>query len=975
MKTTSQTLKIISKQLEGELRFDEISKIIYATDASAYREMPLAVAIPKNKTDISKLIKFAKNNTTSLIPRGAGTSLAGQVVGKGIVVDISRHFNKVIEINTTEKWARVEPGVVLTELNMQLKPYGLMFGPETSTANRCTMGGMLGNNSCGLHSLVHGSVREHIIEVKALLSDNSEVLFHALSPTEYEEKLQLKNLEGELYRNINAILTDKKTQNEIAAQFPDPKVPRRNNGYALDVLAKMQPFNPKGEAFNFAKLLAGSEGTLAFTTEMKLNLIDLPPKEKALLCVHFDILTDAFHANLIALKYQPSAIELMDKTIMDMTKQNIGLQHNRFFINGDPKAILIIELWGDEKEGIINRARKIEEAIKEKGYGTHFPLIWGADIQRVWNLRTAGLGVLSNMPGDAKPVSVVEDTAVPVDILPAFIAEFQTKLDEMNLQAVYHAHIATGELHLRPVLNLKSEDDVLLFRKIAIETAKLVKKYRGSLSGEHGDGRLRGEFISYMLGEKVYQLLREIKKTWDPQNIFNPEKITDTPPMNTSLRYEPGTETLELKSYFDYKLTLGMARAIEKCNGSADCRKTEIIGGTMCPSFMVTRDEMHSTRGRANVLRELITRKNNIYWADQKLVLESLDLCLSCKACKSECPSGVDIARLKADFMQNYYDGNVVPLRTKIIAYYPYLMKIAAINAPISNVFMQFKISALLLKYFVGFSQNIDFPKLANTRLKKWSKKHKNKAQESKGFVYLFNDEFLDINDSHIGIKAILLLEKLGYKVVIPKHTFSGRTFLSKGLVKKAKQIANFNVSMLNEIVTSEKPLIGIEPSAILSFRDEYPDLVANNLKDAAKKLAANVLMIDEFFMREVEKGNITKDSFTLDVAKIKLHGHCHQKALATTKASINMLQFPVNYSVEEIPSGCCGMAGSFGYEKEHHDISMMIGEMVLFPAIRKTDENVIIAAPGISCREQIMLGTKRKALHPIEILYNALIK
>ncbi|MBN2263988.1 MAG: FAD-binding oxidoreductase, partial [Prolixibacteraceae bacterium] len=702
------------------LRFDEISKILYATDASAYREMPLAVAIPKNKTDISKLIEFARNNNTSLIPRGAGTSLAGQVVGKGIVVDISRHFNKVIEINPTEKWARVEPGVVLTELNMQLKAYGLMFGPETSTANRCTMGGMLGNNSCGLHSLVHGSVREHIVEVKVLLSDNSEVVFRALSPIEYAEKLQLQNLEGELYRNINAILTDKKTQNEIAAQFPDPKVPRRNNGYALDVLANMQPFNPKGEAFNFAKLLAGSEGTLAFTTEMKLNLIDLPPKEKALLCVHFEKLTDAFHANLIALKYQPSAIELMDKTIMDMTKQNIGLQRNRFFINGDPEAILIIELWGNEKDEIISRADEIEKAMTQKGFGTHFPLIWGTDIPRVWNLRTAGLGVLSNMPGDAKPVSVVEDTAVPVDKLPAFMAEFQSKLNEMHLQAVYHAHIATGELHLRPVLNLKNESDIILFRKIATETAKLVKKYRGSLSGEHGDGRLRGEFIPYMLGEKVYQLLRDIKKTWDPQNIFNPGKITDTPPMHTSLRYEPGAKTLDLKSYFDYKLTLGIARAIEKCNGSADCRKSEIIGGTMCPSFMVTRDEMHSTRGRANVLRELITHKNDMYWADQKLVLESLDLCLSCKACKSECPSGVDIARLKADFLQSHYEANPVPFRTRIVAYYPYLMNFAAKVRPVSNIMFRFKPMAGLIKLFSGFSQQIELPALSKTSLSKW---------------------------------------------------------------------------------------------------------------------------------------------------------------------------------------------------------------------------------------------------------------
>jgi FAD/FMN-containing dehydrogenase/Fe-S oxidoreductase len=966
---------MLSQQLEGELRFDEISKIMYATDASAYREMPLAVAIPKSKADISSLINFAHEHNTSLIPRGAGTSLAGQVVGKGIVVDISRHMNKILEVNAFEKWVRVEPGVVLTELNLHLKPFGLMFGPETSTANRCTMGGMLGNNSCGLHSLVHGSVREHIIEVKTLLSDNSEAVFHALSPEQFNGKLQLQNLEGELYRNINAILSNKSIKEEIAAQYPDPSVPRRNNGYALDVLSNMQPFNPNGEAFNFAKLLAGSEGTLAFTTEMKLNLIDLPPQEKALLCVHFDQLSDAFHANLIGLQYNPSAIELMDKTIMDMTKQSIGLQRNRFFIKGDPEAILIIELWGDQKEEIIQRAGQIEKAMYDQGYGTYFPLIWGADIPRVWNLRTAGLGVLSNLPGDAKPVSVVEDTAVPVDKLPAFLAEFQSKLDEMNLKAVYHAHIATGELHLRPVLNLKDETEVKQFRQIAIETAKLVKKYRGSLSGEHGDGRLRGEFIPYMLGEKVYQLLRDVKQTWDPQHIINPGKITDTPPMNQFLRYEPGTETPVLSSFFDYKLSLGMARAIEKCNGSADCRKSEIIGGTMCPSFMVTRDEMHSTRGRANVLRELITRKTNLYWADQRMVLESLDLCLSCKACKSECPSGVDMAKLKADFLQNHYEGNPMPLRTRIVAYYPYLMRMAAKVRPVSNAMLLFKPMAGLIKLFSGFSQNIELPNLSIISLENWDKKHKRAQLQSNRKVYLFNDEFLATTESHIGIKAILLLEKLGYEVIVPKHTFSGRTFLSKGLVKKAKQLANNNVALLKDLISNETPLIGIEPSAILTFRDEYPELVDDQLKEAASELSRNTLMFDEFFMREVEKGNIRQELFNCESIRIKLHGHCHQKALSTTKASIDMLQFPVNYTVDEIPSGCCGMAGSFGYEKEHHDISMKIGELVLFPAIRKTDKNVIIAAPGASCREQIALGTKRKALHPVEIVYDALIK
>jgi FAD/FMN-containing dehydrogenase/Fe-S oxidoreductase len=964
--------KRLAKILDGEFRYDHLSKILYATDASAYRELPLALALPKSKADIGKLIQFAREHQTSLIPRGAGTSLAGQVVGHGIVVDISKYMNRILEVNADEKWVKVEPGVVLSELNLTLKPYGLMFGPETSTANRCTMGGMLGNNSCGLHSLVHGSVREHILEVEAILSDGSEVLFGALDHDEFQEKLQLKTLEGKLYRQINELLSVRANQTEIARQYPHPSVPRRNNGYALDMLLHMLPFDKNGEPFNFSKLLAGSEGTLAFTTSMKLNLIPLPPNEKALLCVHFNKLEDAFHANLTALKYHPSAIELMDKAILDQTRRNIALNRNRFFIDGDPAAILIIELWSNERDDIISRAAKIEEALRNKGLGYHFPLIWGADIPKVWALRTAGLGVLSNMPGDAKPVSVVEDTAIPVERLPQFLNEFRQLLKSLQLEAVFHAHIATGELHLRPVLNLKDPDDVLLFRKIAIETARLVKKYHGSLSGEHGDGRLRGEFIPFMLGNKVYEMLKALKKCWDPDQLFNPGKIIDTPPMHDWLRYQPGQETPELNAYFDYKLEQGLARSIEKCNGTADCRKSEIIGGTMCPSFMATRDEMHSTRGRANVLRELITRPADLHWADQHAVKLSLDLCLSCKACKSECPSGVDMARLKADFLQNHYDGNPVSLRTRLIAHYPALMKMAMKFNPLTNWVLGSKYLSAPLKLMIGFSVKRPMPHLSDQSLAHWMKKHvsENTAKQK---VYLFNDEFLDVNESHIGIKTILLLEHLGYEVVIPKHVYSGRTFLSKGLVRRAQLLAQQNVRLLKEVVTDNSPLIGIEPSAILSFRDEYPDLVGEALKADAQQLAANTLMIDEFLVREFEAGRIQKDQFTTQALKIKLHGHCHQKALVSTDASVKMLQIPENYRVEEIPSGCCGMAGSFGYEKEHYQLSMQIGEMVLFPAVRQTTAEYRIAAPGTSCREQIAHGTGKKAQHPVEILFEAL--
>ena len=972
-KISNSILQKLSKQIEGDFYFDHISKVLYATDASAYREMPLAVALPKSKIDVQNLIRFANDHKCSLIPRGAGTSLAGQVVGSGIVVDFSKYLNHIIEVNTDEKWVRVEPGVVLSELNIHLQKYGLMFGPETSTANRCTMGGMLGNNSCGLHSLIHGSVREHILDVTAFLSDGSEVVFGKLTPSEFNEKLGGVSLESRIYKSINKILTNEGNIEEIRSQYPDPSVPRRNNGYALDQLANMQPYNPEGEPFNLCKLIAGSEGTLAMVTEMKLNLVPLPPKEKAVLCVHFEKLTDSFNANLIGLKHSPVAIELMDKTIMDLTKGVLNLQKNRFFIEGEPEAILIIELWSDNKDEIVERSKAIEAEMRSLGFGYHFPLVWGADIQKVWGLRTAGLGVLSNMPGDAKPVSVVEDTAVPVEKLPDYLNDFQQLLDQYNLKAVYHAHIATGELHLRPVLNLKDKEDVKLFRIVATETAQLVKKYGGSLSGEHGDGRLRGEFIPFMLGDKVYHLLKQLKNSWDPNNIFNPGKIIDTPPMNESLRFEPGTETLELNSYFDYKIEQGMARSIEKCNGSGDCRKSEIIGGAMCPSFMATHDEVNSTRGRANVLRELVTRPGKIHWADQQEVICALDLCLSCKACKSECPSGVDMAKLKADFLQNHYDGNPIPFRSRLIANYPSLMNFAQGFQPVSGWIMKSAITSPFIKLCSSFTLKRPLPALPKQTMKQWYRKHQQPKAANNGKVYLFNDEFLDLNDSHIGIQAILLLEKLGYEVVIPTHTYSGRTYLSKGLVKKAAALADKNILLLKDLISEETPLVGIEPSAILSFRDEYPQIVSSELKDAARNLSRNALMFDEFIVREVEKGKIKRDQFTEDQAEIKLHGHCHQKAIATTDASKKMLQLPVNYSITEIPSGCCGMAGSFGYEKEHYELSMKIGELVLFPEVRKTNNEVLIAAPGTSCREQIQHGTGRKAYHPVEILFRAM--
>jgi FAD/FMN-containing dehydrogenase/Fe-S oxidoreductase len=969
-------LDSLALSLDGDLKHDKITTTIYSTDASVYKEEPSAVACPKTTEDIRKILNFANEEKTSVTMRAGGTSLAGQVVSSGIIVDISKYMNNILEINKQEMWVRVQPGVVLDELNIKLKEQGLFFGPETSTSNRCNIGGMVGNNACGSHSVVYGSTRDHTIEIKALLSDGSEAIFAPLNKTEFMEKCRLGNLEGDIYRNIEKILSDKVNQEKIREGFPDPGVHRRNTGYAIDQLLDSEIFDENSEMkFNFCRLLTGSEGTLAVTIEIKLNLVPLPPPNKALVCVHLKKRNEAFKANLIALKFKPSAVEMMDDRILKLTEDNVSQRNNRFFLDGDPAAILIVEFVRETVGEIDVSAAGLIEALKAAGFGYSYPIVKGKDISKVWELRKAGLGVLSNMPGDPKPVTLMEDTAINVEVLPEYMDEIEVLLAKYGKDSVFHAHIGTGELHIRPILNLKDTGDVKLFRTIALETAHLVKKYRGSLSGEHGDGRLRGEFIPIMLGEHNYNLLKQVKKCWDPDFILNPGKITDTPPMDTSLRYVPGMPTREIETIYDFSSSQGLIRAAERCNGTADCRKSSIIGGTMCPSFMATGDEYKSTRARANVLREFLSKEGDPW--NHREIYEILDLCLGCKGCKAECPSSVDIAKIKSEFLQHWYDKHGIPLRTRLIAYISDINRIGSVAPPVFNFFLKNKLSSGIVKRLTGFASERSIPLLYKTTLRKWTGKNLSKINpaDPKGSVCLFIDEFSDFNDTETGIATILLLTSLNYKVVTAGHKVSARTFLSKGLVRTARKIIRKNIQALSGLISNELPLIGIEPSAILGFRDEYPELAGVDLKEAAVKIASNSFMIDEFISKEFRAGRIESSKFTDDKKSILLHGHCQQKAVASTASTLEMLSIPANYTVKEIPSGCCGMAGSFGYEKEHFELSNQVGEMVLFPEVRKADSTTIISAPGTSCRHHIKDGTGRVVLHPAVVLYNALKK
>jgi FAD/FMN-containing dehydrogenase len=768
----NQRLQELATTLDGELHWDDTMRILYATDASAYREMPLAVAIPRSTDDIKKLIAFARKEKTGLIPRTAGTSLAGQVVGNGIIVDVSKNFTAILELNTRQKWVRVQPGVIRDELNLFLKPYGLFFGPETSTANRAMIGGMVGNNSCGSNSVVYRSTREHLLEVNALLSDGTEAVFKALDMDAFHAKCEGHTLEATIYKTIRGLLGNYENQVEIRKEFPKKSVERRNTGYAIDELLETAPFTAGQPDFNFCKLIAGSEGTLAFITEIKLHVDPLPAKETGLLCVHFHSIDESLRANIIAMQFSPSASELIDHYILECTKNNIEQNKNRFFVQGDPGAILVIEFCRNTREEITQMAAAVESAMRAAGLGYHFPLLFGDDTKKIWTLRKAGLGLLGNLPGDEKAVPVIEDTAVDVNDLPPYIAEFNQILTKHQLNAVHYAHAGSGELHLRPIINLKTEAGNRLFRTIAEEIATLVKKYNGSLSGEHGDGRLRGEFIQQMVGEKNYALLKQVKNTWDPEHIFNPNKIIDTPPMNTMLRYTPGQTTPAFKTIFRYH-NQDVLQHAEQCNGSGDCRKTALSGGTMCPSFMATKNEKDTTRARANILREFLTNSQKLNRFDHKEIYEVMDLCLSCKGCKSECPSNVDVAKLKAEFLQQYYDANGVPFRSRLIANFTTSAKLGALVPGMYNFMMTTPWISNSIKKLSGFALQRSMPTLGKTTLQKWFKKHKASAQAhplTKSKVYLFCDEFTNYNDTEIGQKAILLLEKLGYEVVIPTH-------------------------------------------------------------------------------------------------------------------------------------------------------------------------------------------------------------
>ena len=967
---TEKDWKSLEDGFKGEIKRDDLHRRIYATDASVYRRVPQAVAYPKNEEDISRLMDFARKTQTGIIPRTAGTSLAGQCVGEGIVMDVSRHFTRILDFDPEKKQIWVEPGVIRDDLNRFLKPHGLFFGPNTSTANRCMIGGMLGNNSSGTTSIRYGVTRDKVVSVKTLLADGSQVEFKSVSKAEWKKRSEQENREGELYRRLEELLGEEETQTRIRENFPKPEIHRRNTGYAIDELLDTEVFSASSQQpAHLGQLLAGSEGTLAITLAVCIQLDPLPPVESAMVVTHYHSLQACLHDVKPLMSHHLYTCEMMDKIILDCTKNNIEQAENRKFVEGDPAALLMLELRADSRSGLDEQIAALQSTIQDNGHAYASPVLFGEEVNKALSLRKAGLGLLGNIVGDRKAVACIEDTAVALEDLHPFIDEFASLMEDFGQEAVYYAHAGAGELHLRPILNLKESADVALFRQITQAVAELTKKYQGSFSGEHGDGIVRAEFIPLMIGEENYELLREVKRLFDPLGILNPGKIVDPYPMDKALRYEVDRQEPEVQSFLDFSDSLGIVRATEKCNGSGDCRKSAEAAGAMCPSYQATREEKDSTRARANALREYLTEQN----ADQEELKEVLDLCISCKACARECPSNVDMAVLKSEVQFQYQESKGYSTRSKAFAYSTTLNRMASRVPFLSNTLYKNPLSSGLIKKVNGIAPKRKLPlvhKLDFEKLNKRLKAQFSKTAKKEGIV-LYVDEFTRYMDTQIGQEALELLWGLGYSVEVV-YGESGRTFLSKGFLRQAKRCAEENLKTLTPYLEQGKPILGVEPSALLSFRDEYNRF--GLLSEQVQKLANNSFLVEEFLAKQLEAGHMSPEQFTSEEKEIQLHVHCHQKALSDSKVSCDVLGIPANYKVRLMPTGCCGMAGSFGYEKEHYEVSMKIGELKLFPRIRKLSKEVIVAANGTSCRHQIEDGTGRLGLHPIQILNRALV-
>ena len=973
--STSENLEQqLSETLAGEVRFDLYSKALYSTDASLYQIQPIGVVIPRDRQDIIKTVQIASVQNVPILPRGGGTSLAGQSVGEAIVLDMSKYMNQLLEVNVAERWARVEPGIVLDELNHQLKPHGLMYAPDVATSSRANVGGTIGNNSAGSHSLIYGKTIDHVMSLDLVLSNAEEITASPISLETLEIKKQGNTLEANIYRELCRICE----HNEAEIRKRYPRILRRVAGYNLDEFVKdagskeVTPYRRDGcdenHPFSLTKILVGSEGTLATTVEATVNLVPVP-NLTALCVVHFESLIASMEAMQPILECNPTAVELIDKTILDMARGSLEFSRLTTFIQGEPAALLAVEFYGETQAALESQLERLEKMLKSAGFGYAFVRCFTAEEKsRVWETRKAGLGLLMGMKGDAKPVGFVEDAAVPIAHLPEYVRRFDEIVTAHDTTAAYYAHASVGLLHNRPIVNLKSETDIQKMHDIAREVRDLLMELDGAMSGEHGDGLVRSEWIESMFGPEIYQALTEVKRAFDPNGIMNPGKIVDAPPMTENLRFGADYDTIKIDTYFDFSSQDGFGRAIEMCNGVGACRKT--LTGTMCPSFIGTREEEHSTRGRANALRSIISGAlPHTEFTDERLQ-EVLDLCLGCKACKAECPSNVDMAKIKYEVMAHYHKVNGLPLHRRLFGEIGALAPLGSMFSPFSNWAVNNGISKWIAEKLVGVDRRRDMPTFVHPTYEQWFQKRRSRRTSDKKVV-LFSDTFMNYSEPSIGKAAVALLEACGFEVLLLETRCCGRPLISEGMLDRAIENASYNIDALRGYADEGIPIIGCEPSCTSALTDDYIELIGT---PDAKRVAEATYSFEEFFAQLAEKDALPL-KFSAAPRDILLHGHCHQRALVGIQPTVQMLSLPVEHTVSVIDSSCCGMAGAFGYEKAHYDLSMKIGELRLFGAVReKPPGSFTLSAAGFSCRHQLEHGTGVQPKHPIEVLHESMI-
>ena len=971
--STSETLEQqLSDTLAGEVRFDLYSKALYSTDASLYQIQPIGVVIPKNKQDVIRTVQIASEHKVPILPRGGGTSLAGQSVGEAIVLDMSKYMNQLLEVNVAEHWARVQPGIVLDELNHKLKPHGLMYAPDVATSSRANVGGTIGNNSAGSHSLIYGKTIDHVMSIDLVLSNADEITAAPISLQELETKKQGDTLEANIYRELCRICAD----NEAEIRKRYPRILRRVAGYNLDEFItdagskEVTPYRRDGcdenHPFSLTKILIGSEGTLATTVEATVNLVPIP-KLTALCVVHFESLITSMEAMQPILECNPTAVELIDKTILDMARGSLEFSRLTTFIQGEPAALLAVEFYGETQAELESQLDRLEKTLKSTGFGYAFVRCLTAEEKsRVWETRKAGLGLLMGMTGDPKPVGFVEDAAVPIENLPEYVRRFDKIVTSHDTTAAYYAHASVGLLHNRPIVNLKSETDIQKMHNIAREVRDLLIELDGTTSGEHGDGLVRSEWIESMFGSQLYQAFTEVKKVFDPEGIMNPGKIVDAPPMTENLRFGTEYNTIKVDTYFDFSSQEGFGRAIEMCNGVGACRKT--LTGTMCPSFIGTREEEHSTRGRANALRSIISGTLPHTELTGERLQEVLDLCLGCKACKAECPSNVDMAKIKYEVMAHYHKANGLPLHRRLFGEIGALAPLGSMFSPLSNWAVNNTLSKWIAEKVIGVDRRRDMPIFVRPTYEQWFRKRRSRRTSDKK-VALFSDTFMNYSEPSIGKAAVEVLEACGFEVLLPEKRCCGRPLISEGMLDRAIENASYNINTLRAYTDKGIPIIGCEPSCTSAITDDYVELIGT---PDAKRVAEATYSFEEFFAQLVEDGELPLE-FSTEPRDILLHGHCHQRALVGIQPTVKMLSLPAEHKVTVIDSSCCGMAGAFGYEKKHYELSMNIGELRLFEAVReKPPGSFTLSAAGFSCRHQLEHGTGVQPKHPIEVLRDA---